>query len=33
MHSELAGFNPVKLKLRKSVRFSSDELVGVAVVK
>jgi hypothetical protein len=33
MHNELAGFNPVKLKLWKSVRFSSDELVDVTVVK
>jgi len=33
MCSELAGFNPVKLELRKAVRFPSDELVDVAVVK
>jgi hypothetical protein len=33
MSSELTGLNPVELKLRKSVRFSSDEFVDVAVVK
>ncbi len=33
VRSELAKFNPVKLKLRKSVRLPSDELVDVAVVK
>jgi hypothetical protein len=31
--SELTGFNPVELKLRKSVRFPSDEFVDVAIVK
>ncbi len=33
MHSKLAGFNPVKLELRKSVRFPNDELVDVTIVK
>jgi hypothetical protein len=33
MSSKLAGFNRVKLEFWKAVRFSSDELVGVAVVK
>ncbi len=31
--SELARFNPVKLELRKAVRFPSDEFVDVTVVK
>ena len=30
---ELAGFNPVKLELRQSVRFPSNELIDVAVVE
>jgi hypothetical protein len=33
MSSELTGFNPVELKLRKGVRFPTDEFVDVAVVK
>ena len=33
VHSELAGFKPVKLELRQSVRFPSGELVDATVVK
>ena len=33
VNRELARFNPIVLKFRKSVLFSSDELVNVAVVK
>ena len=30
---ELSRFNPVKLEFWKAVRFSSDELVDVTIVK
>jgi hypothetical protein len=33
MNSELEGLNPVELEFWKIVRFPSDELVDVAVVK
>jgi len=33
MRSELARFNPVVLEFRKRVPFSSDEFVGLTLVK
>jgi hypothetical protein len=33
VYIELARFNPVELEFRQSVRFTSDELVDVTVIK
>ncbi len=33
MNSELAGLNPIELEFGKAVRFPSDKIVDVAVVK